>query len=233
MAAHPAGGPALAGVLVQRGDLHAGGPGARQGARAARHGDHHGGGVASRRPGRRARGGASVRRAEPHDGRASGQPYAGHAAGRPALRPDRGGRVPQQLGVRRDEHQLVRLAGQLHRADHPVPGLQRDQLELVPVLRVVGQHPLDHALRGPQRQAARTAGQAIHSGEPDHRLTPVEGRELRHRRTPGQRHGAGPGRHRGQLEHVELDQPPGGGHQPHGAPHGGTRRGDDHVVGGA
>ncbi len=100
VAAHAAGGPALGRVLVHRGDLHAARRRPRQGARVARHGDHHGGGVGPRRPGGRPRGRVSVHGAEPHHRSPRRQPDPGHAAGRPALRPDRRRGEPQQLRVR-------------------------------------------------------------------------------------------------------------------------------------
>ena len=51
---------------------------------------------------------APVDRAEPDHGRPGRQPDPGHAAGRPALRPDRRGAEPQQLRVAGDEDQVRR-----------------------------------------------------------------------------------------------------------------------------
>ena len=109
-------------------------PGPGQRAVAAGHGDHH----RTRRAGR-------VDGAEPDRAGPGGQPDPGHPARAAALRAHGRRREVQQLGVAADEHQVLVLAGQLDRADHPVPVLQPDDLELVAVLRVVRQHPLDHA----------------------------------------------------------------------------------------
>ena len=54
---------------------------------------------------------------------------ARHAAGRTPLRPHRGRREPQQLGVGCHEHELVGLVA-LHGADDLVAGLEADHLEL-------------------------------------------------------------------------------------------------------
>ena len=120
--------------------------------------------------------------------------------------------------------------GQLHRPHHPVAVLQRDQLELVPVLRVVGQHPLDHALGGAQRHAAPGSSTAQSP-------TTVSPRESAANSVtgvpPASDAAPAPGRQRGQLEHVQLDQPPGRRHQPDRAADRGPDRRDDHVVGGA
>ena len=105
---------------------------------------------------------------------APSQPDACHARGRAALRADRRGREAQQLRVAGDEDELGVVAGQVGGAHHAVVVLERDQLELVAVGRVVRLHALDHAGRGAEGHAARF--RAVERRQGQHGLAVRRGR---------------------------------------------------------
>ena len=101
-----------------------------------------------------------------------------------ALRPHLRGRIAQQLGVVRDEDQVLLARAQLGRADDAVAVLEGDDLQLVLVGRVVGHHPLDHALFGADRQAR---GGLVQRGQADQpsRRPPATGTPRSARRPTG------------------------------------------------
>ena len=106
MAAHPAGGAALGGVLAERGDLDR----SRLGARAAPSTSPHA--VTTTDV-------VAVDGAEPGDLLARGELDAGHAAAAAALRADAGGAEVEQLGVGGDEAELLVAGARARRRRRP------------------------------------------------------------------------------------------------------------------
>ncbi|CAI7652278.1 unnamed protein product, partial [Penicillium discolor] len=186
---------ALRRVLREGRDLRAAGIGAGQDALRAGHRGDHGVGV-------RADG------AEEEDRGARAELDARHATGRRALGADRRGREPQQLRIRRQEHEVGVILRVGH-PDHGVSGLEGDDLQVGPH----GQGRRHDALHDALRGAERDGGLAVETDEPEDALALGRDPQVVAKRSPrGELHRGA--RHRGQVHGGEADDASRAGERP-------------------
>ncbi len=121
------------------------------------------------------------------------------------------------------------LGHQLDGPHHGVAVLEGDHFEVVAVGRIVGHHPLDHALRGAEREAGPVG---VEGAEPDHLLVGLQGHVFGHRMPARQRRRVGRGRQRRQVDDLDADQPAQRGDHADLAAYGRAHDADQHVVGG-
>ena len=161
---------ALSRILRVRRDLHRAGRGAGQ--RACGAGDRHHNALCG-----------WVDRAKEHDALAGWHPNPCHPSSRPTLWPHRSSGEAQQLRFAGDEHEIFGTGGKFHRSDQFVTRFQPDDIPLILVSGVIGNHAFHNTRSGPHRQPDRSR---LERRQPQDSFALPEGYEFGNRCTAGE-----------------------------------------------